>query len=76
VGKKWEVDLIGTGGQGMVTVSIILAEAAVHEGRNVVQSQNYGPEVRGGHSTSYVIMSDNSSCPTTVSSIPRSIPPT
>jgi len=44
----------------MVTVSIILAEAAVHEGRNVVQSQNYGPEVRGGHSTSYVIASDDS----------------
>jgi 2-oxoglutarate ferredoxin oxidoreductase subunit gamma len=44
----------------MVTISIILAEAAVHEGRNVVQSQNYGPEVRGGHSTSYVIVSDDS----------------
>ena len=58
--KRWEVRLIGTGGQGMVTVSIILAEAAVHEGRNVVQSQNYGPEVRGGHSTSYVIASDDS----------------
>jgi len=52
--------LIGTGGQGMVTISIILAEAAVHEGRNVVQSQNYGPEVRGGLSTSYVIVSDAS----------------
>jgi 2-oxoglutarate ferredoxin oxidoreductase subunit gamma len=60
VGKRWEVRLIGTGGQGMVTVSIILAEAAVAEGRNVVQSQNYGPEVRGGHSTSYVIASDDS----------------
>lgn len=60
MGKRWEVRLIGTGGQGMVTVSIILAEAAMHEGRNVVQSQNYGPEVRGGHSTSYVIISDDS----------------
>ena len=60
MGKRWEVRLIGTGGQGMVTVSIILAEAAMHEGRNVVQSQNYGPEVRGGHSTSYVITSDDS----------------
>lgn len=60
MGKRWEVRLIGTGGQGMVTVGIILAEAAVREGRNVVQSQNYGPEVRGGHSTSYVIISDDS----------------
>ena len=58
--KRWEVRLIGTGGQGMVTVSIILAEAAVLEGNNVVQSQNYGPEVRGGNSTSYVIASNES----------------
>ena len=60
MGKRWEVRLIGTGGQGIVTVSIILANAAVKEGNNVVQSQNYGPEVRGGHSTSYVIASDTS----------------
>jgi len=60
VGKRWEVRLIGTGGQGIVTVSIILAHAALNEGNNVVQSQNYGPEVRGGHSTAYVIASDNS----------------
>ena len=60
MGKRWEVRLIGTGGQGIVTVSIILANAAVSEGNNVVQSQNYGPEVRGGHSTAYVIASDNS----------------
>ena len=58
--KRWEVRLIGTGGQGIVTVSIILANAAVNEGNNVVQSQNYGPEVRGGHSTAYVIASQSS----------------
>jgi 2-oxoglutarate ferredoxin oxidoreductase subunit gamma len=60
VNKRWEVRLIGTGGQGIVTVSIILANASVKEGNNVVQSQNYGPEVRGGYSTAYVIASNKS----------------
>lgn len=43
-----------------MTASIILADAALREGKNVVQSQNYGPEVRGGHSTAYVIISGES----------------
>ncbi len=58
--KRWEVRLIGTGGQGIVTASIILAVSALREGNNVVQSQNYGPEVRGGYSTAYVIASESS----------------
>ncbi|MFP4475810.1 MAG: 2-oxoacid:acceptor oxidoreductase family protein [Desulfatibacillaceae bacterium] len=48
----------GSGGQGVITASIILAEAAVlHDGLNAVQSQSYGPEARGGHSRSDVIIS-------------------
>lgn len=58
--KRWEVRLIGTGGQGVVTASTILAHAALKEGKNVVQSQNYGPEVRGGHSVAYMIASEES----------------
>ena len=49
----------GSGGQGVITASIILAEAAVlHEGLNAVQSQSYGPEARGGASRSDVIIAD------------------
>ncbi|MBU2489530.1 MAG: 2-oxoacid:acceptor oxidoreductase family protein [Proteobacteria bacterium] len=49
----------GTGGQGVITASIILAEAAVlHDGLNAVQGQSYGPEARGGQSRSDVIISD------------------
>ncbi|MBN1847773.1 MAG: 2-oxoacid:acceptor oxidoreductase family protein [Deltaproteobacteria bacterium] len=49
----------GSGGQGVVTASIILAEAAVlHEGLNAVQAQSYGPEARGGATRSDVIISD------------------
>ncbi|MBD3368371.1 MAG: 2-oxoacid:ferredoxin oxidoreductase subunit gamma [Candidatus Eisenbacteria bacterium] len=36
----------------------LLAEAAVREGRNVVQTQSYGPEARGGKSKSDVVISD------------------
>lgn len=57
--NKYQVRLSGSGGQGLLVAGIILAEAAaVHEGKNVVQSQSYGPEARGGASKSDVIISD------------------
>lgn len=44
----------------MITAAIILAEAAViHEGRNAIQSQSYGPEARGGATSSGIIISDS-----------------
>ena len=48
----------GTGGQGLITAGIILAEAALLDGRLAVQSQSYGPEARGGSSKAEVIISD------------------
>jgi 2-oxoglutarate ferredoxin oxidoreductase subunit gamma len=49
----------GSGGQGVITASILLAEAAVYyEGLNAVQAQSYGPEARGGATRSDVIISD------------------
>ncbi len=52
-----QVRLTGTGGQGVITAGIILAEAALADGRNVVQTQSYGPEARLGASKSEVIIS-------------------
>lgn len=52
-----EIRLSGTGGQGIILAGIILAEAAVLDGKNAVQSQSYGPEARGGASKSEVIIS-------------------
>jgi 2-oxoglutarate ferredoxin oxidoreductase subunit gamma len=50
----------GSGGQGVITASIILAEAAVlYENLNAVQSQSYGAEARGGSTRSDVIISDS-----------------
>ena len=48
----------GTGGQGLITAGIILAEAALLDGKLAVQSQSYGPEARGGSSKAEVIVSD------------------
>jgi 2-oxoglutarate ferredoxin oxidoreductase subunit gamma len=50
----------GSGGQGVITAAIILAEAAVlYDNLNAVQSQFYGPEARGGATRSDIIISDS-----------------
>lgn len=50
----------GSGGQGVITASIILSEAAVlYDNLNAVQSQSYGAEARGGATRSDVIISDS-----------------
>ena len=43
-----EIRLAGTGGQGLITGTIILAEAGLFENKFVAQAQSYGPEARGG----------------------------
>ena len=48
--------LTGTGGQGLILAAIMLAEAGIYAGQNVVQSQSYGPEARGGASRAEVII--------------------
>lgn len=55
---KIELRLSGSGGQGIILTGIILAEAAISEGKNAIQSQSYGPEARGGASKSEIIISD------------------
>lgn len=56
---RYEIRLSGSGGQGLITAGIILAEAAGRQpDRFVCQSQSYGPEARGGASKSEVIVSD------------------
>lgn len=49
----------GSGGQGVITAAIILAEAAVlYENLVAVQSQSYGPEARGGATRADVVIAD------------------
>lgn len=54
-----EIRLSGSGGQGLILGGIILAEAAILDGNNAIQSQSYGPEARGGASKAEVIISDD-----------------
>ncbi len=54
-----EIRFAGSGGQGLILVGIILAAAAaIYENKNAVQTQNYGPEARGGSSKSEVVISN------------------
>lgn len=52
-----QVRFSGAGGQGLITAGVILAEAAMLDGLQVVQTQTYGPEARLGSSKSEVIIS-------------------
>ncbi len=54
-----EARLAGFGGQGVILSALILSVAAgIHEGKEVAQSQSYGPESRGGACKAEVVISD------------------
>lgn len=54
---KLELRLSGSGGQGVILAAIIIADAAIEQGINAIQTQSYGPEARGGSSKAEVIIS-------------------
>ena len=61
--KRTRLVFSGSGGQGVITAAIILAEAAViHEGLNATQSQSYGAAARGGATRSDIIISNSDIC--------------
>lgn len=56
---RYEIRFSGAGGQGIILISKITAEAAaVYANLNATQTQSYGPEARGGSSRADVIISD------------------
>jgi 2-oxoglutarate ferredoxin oxidoreductase subunit gamma len=56
---RYEIRLSGSGGQGLILMGIILAEAiGIYDGKFVAHTQSYGPEARGGSSKSEIIVSD------------------
>jgi 2-oxoglutarate ferredoxin oxidoreductase subunit gamma len=60
---RYEIRLSGSGGQGMIFAGTVLAEAiGVEEGKNVCQTQSYGPEARGGASRSDLVVSQGEIC--------------
>src|SRR4030042_1893933 len=59
MGHRYEIRLSGSGGQGLILMGIVLAEAiGVYDGKFVAQTQSYGPEARGGSSKSEIVVSD------------------
>ncbi len=50
--------MAGTGGQGILFIGKLLANAALHEFAHVTFIPSYGAEVRGGPSSCQVILSD------------------
>ena len=56
---KEQLRFTGSGGQGVILGTIIMAEAAYLDGKNVVQSQSYGPEARGGMCKAETIIDDD-----------------
>jgi 2-oxoglutarate ferredoxin oxidoreductase subunit gamma len=57
--SRYEICFCGSGGQGIITAAVILAEAAgIYDGKFVCQTQSYGPESRGGACKSEVVISN------------------
>ncbi|HPT65061.1 MAG: 2-oxoacid:acceptor oxidoreductase family protein [Acetomicrobium sp.] len=57
--QRYEIRIAGSGGQGVILAAVIVGEALAlyEEGLNVVQTQAYGPEARGGASKAEVVVS-------------------
>ena len=56
---RYEVRFGGFGGQGIVTMAVILGETvSLIEKKHCVQTQSYGPEARGGATKSELVIDD------------------
>ncbi len=53
-----EVVMAGFGGQGLMLIGKLLAEASMDEGKEVCWLPSYGPEMRGGTANCTVVVSD------------------
>ena len=56
--SRQELRLAGSGGQGVILATVVLAEAALLSGKHTAQSQAYGPEARGGSCKAETLISD------------------
>ena len=51
------IAMVGSGGDGVVTMGSLIAQAAAREGLHVVQTEAYGPQIRGGETSCTVRLS-------------------
>lgn len=54
-----EIIIAGFGGQGVLSLGMILAYSGIMQGKEVSWMPSYGPEMRGGTANVTVILSDN-----------------
>lgn len=57
--QSHEIIFAGFGGQGVLSMGLIIAYGGMIEGKEVSWMPSYGPEMRGGTSNCIVIVSDN-----------------
>ena len=55
---KTEIRMTGSGGQGVMSAGIMIAQTAVSAGKYATFLPEYGPEQRGGSAKCTVIISD------------------
>ncbi len=51
------IAMVGAGGDGIVTMGDILSQAGARDGLNVIKTEAYGPQIRGGESSCVVRLS-------------------
>ncbi len=57
---RYEIRLSGSGGHGVILACVMLAQAVgLNHRKNVVQTQSYGPEARGGASRADAVISSS-----------------
>jgi indolepyruvate ferredoxin oxidoreductase, beta subunit len=69
---KFDIVLCGVGGQGGISVSVVIARAAMAEGLRVKQSEVHGMSQRGGEVLAHLRLSDTEPASPT---IPKGRPP-
>ena len=68
---KYDIILCGVGGQGGISVSVVIARAAMAQGLQVKQSEVHGMAQRGGEVLAHLRISD---APIASPLIPRAAP--
>ncbi len=53
------IAMVGSGGDGVITMGDMIAQAGAREGLHVVKVESYGPQIRGGESSCTVRVSAN-----------------
>jgi 2-oxoglutarate ferredoxin oxidoreductase subunit alpha len=55
--KDLTIAMVGSGGDGVVTMGDLIAQAAAREGLHAIKTEAYGPQIRGGESSCTVRVS-------------------